>query len=159
MFNTWTLGDTAYKPGVWGTPSSAIQSAIDAASQIWSSIGSSLTVTSLQDGSHAAGPCGHSAGNAVDLRTKDLTPAQQQQAYAQLQQQLPGYLVLWESDHIHVQTTGSLCAGGAVPDIPDPTATDGQASSFDLSSFVSGLVSDPTSLLLVGLGLFLLLRR
>jgi len=43
----------------------------------------------------------------------------------------------------------------------DPTATDGQGSSsnFDLSSFVSGLVSDPASLLLVGLGLFLLLRR
>ena len=77
-----------------------------------------VTVTSLNDGSHAGrgvdgeaiGP--HYNGRAVDLRVKDLDPGIRADRIAQLRARLtalnPKYVVLWESqgtvnEHVHVQ--------------------------------------------------------
>lgn len=134
------LGDLVLKPGVFGSPSAAIQAAIQLAERVYAAFGLPLRVTSLQDGGHAC--CAHAEGRAVDFGTKDpgtgrqWTNAVKSQLAAALAAALgSAFRVLIESDHIHVQTasgaavpTGS--ASAPVPKVPGlVAATPGGASS------------------------------
>jgi len=149
------LGDLTLKPGVFGSPTEAIQFAIGVAEQVYGRHGLPLRITSLQDGQHAC--CAHPEGRAVDLGTKD--PATGRQWPASLKNQLAGeiraglgggagFRVLVESDHIHIQSdTAGVPGGGSSAPAPAPGAGSSPASSAS-SGISNGL--------LVGGGLLLL---
>jgi hypothetical protein len=63
-----------------------------------------LVITSGSDGTHGE-KSKHYAGNAVDLRTKTLPGKEIERAVASELQEALGreYLVILETDHIHVQ--------------------------------------------------------
>lgn len=61
------------------------------------------TVTSVNDGKHMAGSK-HYEGNAVDFRTRDMTPTQAEKIKVKMQNSLgKDYDVINEGDHIHVE--------------------------------------------------------
>jgi hypothetical protein len=63
----------------------------------------SLVITSGTDGSHMPNSK-HYRGEAVDIRTRDWTPAVREQVRAALERELgPKFGVLDEGDHLHVQ--------------------------------------------------------
>lgn len=92
------------KSGVYGQPSQAIGYALDVADSLWSDYGYDLVVTSLRDSVHAPNSL-HYSGQAADLRTRDMSPAEASAIASALQSTLgSAYWVLNEGDHIHVQS-------------------------------------------------------
>jgi len=62
-----------------------------------------LVITSARDGQHMKGSK-HYTGDAVDLRTRDLTKQEQKDLWQNLVNYLgPKFDVVLESDHIHVE--------------------------------------------------------
>lgn len=122
-----------YKPGVSGTPTAPIQTAISKADAIYTTWGVSvLVVTSLRDGKHSAGSL-HYSGNAVDLRRWDLDARKiTSQVVSQLKSQLGSdYDVILESDHIHVEydPKGQAASGSTPSTSPGSTDASGSAAS------------------------------
>jgi hypothetical protein len=90
------------KPGVkLAGMSPQIGLAIQAAMAIWTADGDTLTITSVNDGRHSHTSL-HYSGQAVDLRTRDLSDPQRK---ADLLGEALGvdFDVLFEVDHIHVE--------------------------------------------------------
>jgi len=67
--------------------------------------GRDAIVTYTTNGQHSPNSA-HYSGNAIDVRTRDLTVEQTRQVTNRLQQELgAGYRVIMEADHIHIQTS------------------------------------------------------
>src|ERR1044071_3225987 len=119
-----------YKAGVSGSPSPAISFAINFAAGVYVFIGRDLVVTSMRDSQHSADSL-HYSGNAVDLRTNDLSPAEKQAVYSGVRSALysQGFDVILESDHLHIeyQPQGSRRWAGDTSYIaaPLPVSSDG----------------------------------
>ncbi len=80
-----------------------ILSAIEKANKVYSDLGSELVITSLGEGKHKKGSL-HPKGMAVDLRTRDLSKANQKAAVVRLKETLGSdYDVVLEKNHIHVE--------------------------------------------------------
>lgn len=67
-------------------------------------LGVGLVVTSGRDGAHRPGSL-HYTGNAVDIRTRDLSPAAQKDFHEYLKGLLDrlGFDVVLERDHLHIE--------------------------------------------------------
>ena len=77
------------------------QMVLDSVTQ--SVVGRPAIVTSVEDGRHTATSL-HYRGRALDLRTRDLSHAQKRKYAIALRSALgPGWEVIIESDHIHVE--------------------------------------------------------
>ncbi len=73
------------------------------AMEVYREAGHDLTITACVDGKHTTGSL-HYAGAAIDLRTRDLAPADVQKVLAQMKACLGGdFDVLLEVDHIHIE--------------------------------------------------------
>lgn len=142
----------SYKPGVRGTPSAAIQSAISVAEAVYASFGIGLVITSIRDGQHVTNSK-HYTGNAVDLRRWDLDRAgRTSAAVAATRAQLGGgYTVMLESDHIHIQYNGGATASR--PTQPGSSTQPGQPQPQPSALPGVGV------LLFFVVGIFLLARR
>ena len=80
-----------------------MQPALIAAEAIWKEFGYELVVTSALNGTHSAGSL-HYYGYAVDLRTRNFTPAVAIDAANALRKKLGDkYDVINEGSHIHVE--------------------------------------------------------
>lgn len=78
------------------------------AADIWEQLGQELVVTSGLEGNHSVGSM-HYYGYALDLRSRYFDEDQIDQAVNALQHRLGQlYVVLKESDHIHVHFKGVL---------------------------------------------------
>jgi len=74
-----------------------------AAMEVYKAAGHDLTITACVDGKHATGSL-HYAGAAIDLRTRDLPPAEVPKILAQVKTCLgDDFDVLREADHFHVE--------------------------------------------------------
>ena len=73
-----------------------------AAEKIWDELGEELVVTSALEGQHSAGSM-HFYGYALDFRTRYFSEFEAQQAFVRLTEALPGFIVVLEETHIHVQ--------------------------------------------------------
>ena len=69
----------------------------------YAELGTDCVITSALDGQHSETSL-HYVGNALDFRTRDLSPEQQQQLTATLKERLGAdFDVVLESDHCHVE--------------------------------------------------------
>jgi hypothetical protein len=76
---------------------------IKVASDVGDLLKTQMTITSGVDGKHADDSL-HYKSLALDFRTRNLTPDQEERAIAELKSRLGGqYQVIKEVDHIHVQ--------------------------------------------------------
>ena len=97
------------KPGVIWVYAPGLFRMLEALKHISMGLGVDLTVTSAADGTHSGPADPHHTGNALDLRTHDLTDAQKQAVLAGLQAELaPDFTMFLESphtpnEHIHCQ--------------------------------------------------------
>ena len=74
-----------------------------AAERVYEEAGHDFTITACVDGKHMAGSL-HYAGAAIDVRTRDLAPADVQAILAQIKVCLGAeFDVLLELDHIHIE--------------------------------------------------------
>ena len=74
-----------------------------AAMEVYEAAGHDLMITACVDGKHMAGSL-HYAGAAIDLRTREVAPADVQQLIAQIKACLgDDFDVLLEVDHIHIE--------------------------------------------------------
>lgn len=80
-----------------------ILQACEIAEAIYRAHGKDCTVTSGTEGKHRALKSKHYCGHAVDLRIRDLLPGVAQTIATDLALRLPGFNVLLETDHIHVE--------------------------------------------------------
>lgn len=77
--------------------------ALIAAERVFDEAHVDLVVTACVDGKHTAGSL-HYVGQAVDVRTRDVTAADQSKLLARLRECLgPDYDVALEIDHLHVE--------------------------------------------------------
>lgn len=82
---------------------------LEAMKHVSMGLGVDLTVTSAADGQHSGPTDPHYTGNAVDIRTHDLTEAQKQAVLAGLTAELhPDFTMFLEAphtpqEHIHLQ--------------------------------------------------------
>lgn len=76
--------------------------AIVIAAKIYEAAGAEFVVTSITDGRHGVNSL-HSCGLAFDCRTRHLSDDQKGQIHVQLKAALPGYDVVLESDHFHIE--------------------------------------------------------
>ncbi len=77
--------------------------AVVAAMEVYKAAGHDLTITACVDGKHTTGSL-HYAGAAIDIRTRDLAPADVQTVLAQIKACLgDDFDVLLEVDHIHIE--------------------------------------------------------
>ena len=92
------------KPGVRITGMRpAILLAAVAAERVYAEAGHDLTITACVDGKHTTGSL-HYAGAAIDVRTRDLAPADVQKLIARIKECLGAdFDVLLEVDHIHIE--------------------------------------------------------
>jgi D-alanyl-D-alanine dipeptidase len=82
---------------------SNIENSVDQAYQDASGTNSEATVTYSTNGTHSTNSL-HSSGNAVDLRTRDLTEEQRTDFASRLADELgEDYDVINEGDHIHCE--------------------------------------------------------
>lgn len=72
------------------------------ASSVYEALGYDCTVTSITDGRHGV-DSHHHIGWAFDLRSRDIPPSVRPHLVANLKSALPGYDVVVESTHIHVE--------------------------------------------------------
>ncbi len=92
------------KPGVRiaGMRSEILFAAV-AAMEVYKAAGHDLTITACVDGKHTTGSL-HYAGAAIDLRTRNLPPADVPKILAQIKACLgDDFDVLIETDHVHIQ--------------------------------------------------------
>ena len=69
----------------------------------YAELGADCVITSAVDGQHSATSL-HYAGQALDFRTRDLTPEQQQELATIVQERLgQDFDVVLESDHCHLE--------------------------------------------------------
>ena len=97
-------GDVQIKPGVnlAGLQPQMVL-ALNVADDVYRSRGHVLTITSANDSQHMDSSL-HYSGFAVDLRTKDLPPADVPEIAEAIKAQLGSqYDVIQEMDHIHVE--------------------------------------------------------
>jgi hypothetical protein len=74
-----------------------------AAMEVYKAAGHDLTITACVDGRHTTGSL-HYAGAAIDLRARDLSPADVPKLIAQIKACLgDDFDVLLEVDHIHIE--------------------------------------------------------
>lgn len=74
-----------------------------AAMEVYKAAGHDLTITACVDGKHTTGSL-HYAGAAIDLRTRDLPPAEVPKILAQIKACLgEDFDALIETDHIHLE--------------------------------------------------------
>jgi len=74
-----------------------------AAMEVYKAAGHDLTITACVDGRHTTGSL-HYAGAAIDIRTRDLPPADVPKLMAQIKECVGGdFDVLLETDHIHIE--------------------------------------------------------
>ncbi len=74
-----------------------------AATEVYKAAGHDLTITACLDGKHTTGSL-HYAGAAIDIRTRDLPPADVPKVMAQIKECVGGdFDVLLETDHIHIE--------------------------------------------------------
>jgi hypothetical protein len=74
-----------------------------AAMEVYNTAGHDLTITACVDRKHATGSL-HYAGAAIDIRTRDLPPADVQKVLAQIKACVgDDFDVLLETDHIHIE--------------------------------------------------------
>ncbi len=74
-----------------------------AAMEVYKAAGHDLTITACVDGRHTTGSL-HYAGAAIDLRTRDLRPADVPKLIAQIKVCLgDDFDVLMELDHVHIE--------------------------------------------------------
>ena len=74
-----------------------------AAMEAYKAVGHDLMVTACVDGKHMAGSL-HYAGAAIDLRTRDVAPADVQKLITQIKACLgDDFDVLLEVDHLHIE--------------------------------------------------------
>jgi hypothetical protein len=74
-----------------------------AAERVYAQAGHDLMITACVDGKHMAGSL-HYAGQAIDVRTRDIAPADVQKLIAQIKACLgDDFDVLLEVDHIHIE--------------------------------------------------------
>jgi hypothetical protein len=77
--------------------------ALVAAERVYDEAGHDFTITACVDGKHTTGSL-HYAGAAIDVRTRDLAPADVQETLAQIKVCLGAdFDVLLEVDHIHIE--------------------------------------------------------
>jgi len=77
--------------------------AVVAAEQVYAEMGHDCMVTACVDGKHMAGSL-HYAGQAVDLRTRDVPAGDLQKLLARIQGCVgTDYDVIVETDHIHLE--------------------------------------------------------
>jgi len=80
-----------------------ILSAVDKAAPILEALNVPLVVTSATEGKHKKGSK-HFSGNAIDIRTRQLAPENQQKVTAELKDALgTDFDVILEKDHIHIE--------------------------------------------------------
>ncbi len=94
----------SFKPGVriTGMRPEILLAAV-AAMEAYKAAGHDLMITACVDGKHMAGSL-HYAGAAIDLRTRDVAPADVQKLIAQIKSSLgDDFDVLLEVDHIHIE--------------------------------------------------------
>ncbi len=97
------------KPGVTWVYAPGLFRMLEALKTISAGIGHDLTITSAADGTHSGPADPHYTGNALDIRTKDLTPAQKTAVLAGLHAELdPDFTMFLEApntpnEHIHCQ--------------------------------------------------------
>ena len=92
-YGTTGTGLTANMTGIEGSVDSVFQNIVNG----------NGVVTYTTNGTHSANSL-HYSGNAVDLRTRNMTDAQRQEATTQLQNSLGNnYDVLNEDNHIHIE--------------------------------------------------------
>jgi hypothetical protein len=73
------------------------------AERVYEAAGHDLTITACVDGKHMTGSL-HYAGAAIDIRTRDIAPADVQKLIAQIKACLgDDFDVLLEVDHIHIE--------------------------------------------------------
>lgn len=85
-----------------------MQPALKALAQVWQNWGQDeLTITHGRDGIHSPGSL-HYYGLAVDVRTWAFKEAEKQQVAAELRELLPGYDVVVEPTHLHVEAQWAL---------------------------------------------------
>lgn len=92
------------KPGVqfWGIHS-RIVAALPVLEQIYSKFGQDLVITSARDGVHKP-HSKHYSGEALDLRTFNLTPLERPEAHFDIHTALGSdFDVVLETDHIHIE--------------------------------------------------------
>lgn len=131
------------KSGVTGAISDEINYALGFAKQFFDNIGKDLVITSLADSIHKIGSL-HYKGQAVDVRTRDLSRLEQEQLQAYLQSNLrsQGYDVILEKNHLHVEYDPKLGTGSGgrySPTSPPPPRRTTNRSSVDSSSPVPNL--------------------
>ena len=74
-----------------------------AAMEVYKAVGHDRMITACLDGKHMAGSL-HYAGAAIDLRTRDVAPADVQKLIARIKECLgDDFDVLLEVDHIHIE--------------------------------------------------------
>lgn len=74
-----------------------------AAVEVYREAGHDLTITACLDGKHTTGSL-HYAGAAINIRTRDLAPADVQTVLAQIKACVGNdFDVLLETDHIHIE--------------------------------------------------------
>lgn len=92
------------KPGVriTGVRPEILLAAV-AAERVYEEAGHDFTITACVDGKHMAGSL-HYAGGAIDVRTRDLQPADVQKLIARIKSCLgDDFDVLLEVDHVHIE--------------------------------------------------------
>jgi len=92
------------KPGVriTGMRPEILLAAVSAM-EVYKAAGHDLTITACVDGKHSTGSL-HYTGAAIDIRTRDLPPADVQKVLAQIKECVGGdFDVLLETDHIHIE--------------------------------------------------------
>jgi hypothetical protein len=74
-----------------------------AAERVYEEAGHDFTITACVNGKHSVGSL-HYAGGAIDVRTRDIPPADVQKMLASIKSCLGGdFDVLLEVDHIHIE--------------------------------------------------------
>lgn len=89
-----------------GVPTDTLQKGIFIAARIVDQIFHDMlemTITSTTDGKHSAKSL-HYSGNAIDIRTRYLTPDMQKEIVAEIKKQLSkDFDCVLEGDHIHLE--------------------------------------------------------
>lgn len=97
------------KPGVTWVYAPGLFRMLEALKAISAGIGHDLTITSAADGTHSGPTDPHKTGNALDIRTQDLSPDQKQAVLKGLGAELaPDFTFFLEApntsnEHIHLQ--------------------------------------------------------
>lgn len=125
--SSWTLKSGVDPSGI----TAELTAALDRAAGIFAFLGQPFTVTSLSEGQHVTNSK-HYIGQAADLRTRDVDPAAIPGIVSDLRSTLgPGYTVINEGDHIHVQYNG---IGTAPVETYEALPQPADAGGFDLSA-------------------------